>query len=206
MLIELGATRTRRLRRPAIAEQSRFMSTRATSMILAPRPTVLRRDGSGLGTTRLGEARRAQNHPIRSRWFTERTFWTTTCIFWTTEGGAAICALMSTRPCTLFWRTKLAYTTRRRRLSSITRAPCRKVVGAPGQRWHAARNVASATLIVFDAGDVLHDAFAVSGPHIDTEGEVSSQRTHLRPLYTPFLLLFAFHRRCTRVLHFEPIG
>jgi hypothetical protein len=32
-----------------------------------------------------------------------------------------------------------------RRLSSITRAPCRKVMGVPGQRWHAARNVASAT-------------------------------------------------------------
>jgi hypothetical protein len=38
-------------RQSATAEQSRFMSTRA-SMILAPRPTVLRRDGSGLGTTR----------------------------------------------------------------------------------------------------------------------------------------------------------
>jgi hypothetical protein len=31
------------------------------------------------------------------------------------------------------------YTTRRRRLSSITRAPCRKVMGVPGQRWQAAR-------------------------------------------------------------------
>ena len=30
-------------------------------------------------------------------------------------------------------------TTRRRRLSSITRAPCRKVMGVPGQRSHAAR-------------------------------------------------------------------
>jgi hypothetical protein len=30
--------------------------------------------------------------------------------------------------------TELAYTTRRRRLSSITRAPCRKVMGMPGQR------------------------------------------------------------------------
>jgi hypothetical protein len=28
---------------------------------------------------------------------------------------------------------------RRRRLSSITRAPCRKVMGIPGQRSHAAR-------------------------------------------------------------------
>jgi hypothetical protein len=32
-----------------------------------------------------------------------------------------------------FWITELAYTTRRRRLSSITRAPCRKVMGVPGQ-------------------------------------------------------------------------
>jgi len=38
-----------------------------------------------------------------------------------------------------------AYTTRRRRLSSITRAPCRKVMGVPGQRWQAARYVASAS-------------------------------------------------------------
>jgi hypothetical protein len=30
------------------------------------------------------------------------------------------------------------YTTRRRRLSSITRAPCRKVMGMPGQRSQAA--------------------------------------------------------------------
>jgi hypothetical protein len=37
------------------------------------------------------------------------------------------------------------YTTRRRRLSSITRAPCRRVMGMPGQRWQAARKVASAT-------------------------------------------------------------
>src|SRR6516165_10489455 len=34
---------------------------------------------------------------------------------------------------------------RRRRLSSITRAPCRKVMGVPGQRSQAARKVASAT-------------------------------------------------------------
>jgi hypothetical protein len=34
---------------------------------------------------------------------------------------------------------------RRRRLSSITRAPCRKVMGVPGQRSQAARKVARAT-------------------------------------------------------------
>jgi len=38
-------------------------------------------------------------------------------------------------------------------------------------------------LIVLDASDVLHDAFAVRGPRIDAEGEVSSKRRgHLRPL------------------------
>jgi hypothetical protein len=31
------------------------------------------------------------------------------------------------------------------RLSSITLAPCRKVIGVPGQRSQAARNVARAT-------------------------------------------------------------
>ena len=30
-------------------------------------------------------------------------------------------------------------------------------------------------LIIFDAGDVLHDAFAIGCPSIDAEGEVSSQ-------------------------------
>jgi hypothetical protein len=34
---------------------------------------------------------------------------------------------------------------RRRRLSSLTRAPCRKVMDAPGQRSQAARKVARAT-------------------------------------------------------------
>src|SRR5262249_18536888 len=36
------------------------------------------------------------------------------------------------------------YSPRRRRLSSITRAPRRKVMGVPGQRWQAAWKVASA--------------------------------------------------------------
>src|SRR5262249_22725058 len=36
-------------------------------------------------------------------------------------------------------------------------------------------------LIVLDASDVLHDAFAIRGPHIDAKGEVSSKcRSHLR--------------------------
>jgi hypothetical protein len=35
-------------------------------------------------------------------------------------------------------QTELAYTVRRRRLSSITLAPWRNVIGVPGQRWQAA--------------------------------------------------------------------
>src|SRR6516162_1232133 len=42
-------------------------------------------------------------------------------------------------------------------------------------------------LIVLDASDVLHDAFAVRYPSIDVEGKVSSQLAHLRPLL-PHLL------------------
>src|SRR6516162_6438674 len=38
-------------------------------------------------------------------------------------------------------------------------------------------------LIVLDAGDVLHDAFAIGCPGIDAEGEVSSQSGHLPPFY-----------------------
>jgi hypothetical protein len=37
-------------------------------------------------------------------------------------------------------------------------------------------------LIVLDARDVFHDAFAVRCPSIDAEGEVSFRRGHLRPL------------------------
>src|SRR5262249_13414929 len=37
-------------------------------------------------------------------------------------------------------------------------------------------------LIVLDARDVLDNAFAVRCPGIDSEGKVSSQRAHLRPL------------------------
>jgi hypothetical protein len=34
-------------------------------------------------------------------------------------------------------------------------------------------------VIVFDASDVLHDAFTVRGPRIDAEGEVRSRCGHL---------------------------
>src|SRR5215831_3921186 len=70
-------------------------------------------------------------------------------------------------------------TTRRRRLSSITCAPCRKVMGVPGQRSHAAVG-SECNLIVLDAGDVLHDAFAVRRPCIDAESKVSPECGHLR--------------------------
>src|SRR5262245_17134180 len=40
-------------------------------------------------------------------------------------------------------------------------------------------------LIVLDASDMLHDAFAVRCPSIDAEGKVSSQLAHLRPLLPP---------------------
>jgi len=52
-------------------------------------------------------------------------------------------------------------------------------MGVPGQRSQADRNVASATLVVLDAGDVFDDAFAIRCPGIDAEGEVSSRRGHL---------------------------
>jgi hypothetical protein len=44
------------------------------------------------------------------------------------------------RACRLLRRPhqRAPYTTRRRRLSSITRAPCRRVMGVPGQRSQAA--------------------------------------------------------------------
>jgi hypothetical protein len=37
-------------------------------------------------------------------------------------------------------------------------------------------------LIILDAGDVLHDAFAVRGPRIDAESKPSPECGHLRPL------------------------
>jgi hypothetical protein len=66
-------------------------------------------------------------------------------------------------------RAELSYTTRRRRLSSITRAPCRKVMGMPGQRWAGGAVGNECNLVVFDTGNMLHDAFPVRGPRIDAE-------------------------------------
>src|SRR5262249_6912325 len=59
-------------------------------------------------------------------------------------------------------------------------------------------------LIVLDAGDVLHDAFAVRGPSIDAEGEVFSSGSSPSSS-APILLRFPLHRRSRRVLHLEPI-
>jgi len=66
------------------------------------------------------------------------------------------------------------YTTRGRRLSPITRAPCRMVMGAPGQRSQAGGKGSECNLVVLDASDVFHDAFTVNGPRIDAEREVRS--------------------------------
>src|SRR5262249_15576092 len=67
------------------------------------------------------------------------------------------------------------YSTRRRRLSSITLAPCRQVMGVRGQRSQAAGTErGERNLIVLDPSDVLHDAFAVRLPGIEAEGEVRS--------------------------------
>ena len=87
---------------------------------------------------------------------------------------AAICALMSTRLSV----EQMPYAVRRRRLSSITRAPCRKVMGVPGQRSQGAVG-RECDLVVLDAGDMLHKALAVGGPQVDAEGEVSSSSSHL---------------------------
>src|SRR5262245_11002488 len=76
----------------------------------------------------------------------------------------------------------MAYTVRRHRLSSITRAPLPQ--GDRRARPALAGGAISGECnrIVLDAGDVFDDAFAVRCPSIDAEGEVSSRRGHLRPL------------------------
>src|SRR5262249_32488040 len=81
----------------------------------------------------------------------------------------------------------LYHTTRRRRLSSITRAPLPQGDGSPRSALAGGKEGGKRDLIVLDAGDVLDDAFPVSGPGIDAEGEVSSRCGHLR-LLLPDLL------------------
>jgi hypothetical protein len=53
-------------------------------------------------------------------------------------------------------------------------------MGMPGQRWQAAGG--ERNLVVFDARDVFHGAFAVRCPSIDAKGELSPRCGHLRPL------------------------
>ena len=94
-------------------------------------------------------------------------------------------------------RTTLAY---HARLSSITRAPCRKVMGGARPALAGGAVGGECNLIVLDPGDVLDDAFAVRGPSIDAEGEVSSQSGHLRPPIPPLIHCAAavyYHRRRT---------
>jgi len=73
----------------------------------------------------------------------------------TSTSGAAICALME---------YAAYHTTRRRRLSSITRAPCRRVMGVPGPAFAGG---AEGGLIVLDASNVLQHAFR--SPRIDAD-------------------------------------
>jgi hypothetical protein len=57
---------------------------------------------------------------------------------------------------------------------------------------------------VLDAGQVLYDVLAVSIPRIDAVSETADSLSPF--LFAPFFLLFPFHGRCIRVLHFEPVG
>jgi hypothetical protein len=67
-------------------------------------------------------------------------------------------------------------------LFSGTRAPYRRVMGRAGPTFTRRAIGGGRNLIVLDAGDVLHDAFAIRCPRIDAEGEVSSRRGHLHLL------------------------
>ena len=53
----------------------------------------------------------------------------------------------------------LGYTTRRRRLSSITRAPLPKGDGGARPAFDRGSVSNERDLIIFDAGDMLHDAY-----------------------------------------------
>src|SRR6516225_5390446 len=96
----------------------------------------------------------------------------------------------------------MAYTVRRHRLSSITRAPLPQ---GDRRAWPALAGGAvsgECNRIVLDAGDVFDDAFAVRCPSIDAEVEVSWSSPSS---FAPIFLRFALHRRCRQVLHLEPI-
>jgi hypothetical protein len=83
-------------------------------------------------------------------------------------------AAVATRRCDLRVYEYTAYTTRRRRLSSITRAPCRKGDGRARPALAGCAEGGERHLVVLDTGDVFHNAFAVRAPGIDAEGEVRS--------------------------------
>ena len=87
----------------------------------------------------------------------------------------------------------MAYTVRRHRLSSITRAPLPQ--GDRRARPALAGGAVSGECnrIVLDAGDVFDDAFAVRCPSIDAEGEVSSRRG--LPIFLRFAHADARHVR-----------
>ena len=78
----------------------------------------------------------------------------------------------------------MAYTVRRHRLSSITRAPLPQ---GDRRAWPALAGGAvsgECNRIVLDAGDVFDDAFAVRCPSINAEGEVSwSSPSSFAPIF-----------------------
>src|SRR5262245_34050251 len=93
-----------------------------------------------------------------------------------------------TLPPTMRGLLDAAFFSHQRLLSSITRAPCRKREGSARPALAGREEGGERDLIVLDASDVLDNAFAVRGPRIDAEGEVSSKRRgHLRLLLLDLL-------------------
>src|SRR5262249_6148316 len=66
------------------------------------------------------------------------------------------------------------YTTRKRRLSLDHSRALPQGDGGAGPAFAGGAVGGERNLVILDAGDVLHDAFAVRRPGIDAEGEVSS--------------------------------
>jgi hypothetical protein len=79
---------------------------------------------------------------------------------------------------------------RGRRLSSITRAPCRNVMGVPGQRSHAARYVASATWYLALSSDPLAYLVAYWLEGLREKGEPMTRQAWLALAIVGGLLLF----------------
>jgi hypothetical protein len=100
---------------------------------------------------------------------------------------------------------------RSRRLSSITRAPCRSVMGGVRPAFNCGAEGGDCNVVVLNARDMLDEAVAVGlRPYIDRCGRRNACAFSLFSLppclFAPFFLLFALHCRCIGVLHLEPIG